>query len=135
MKKKFSVLLVLLWMLLIFFLSSLDSNESSKQSGLIVNILSNILHINNIEALSIIIRKIAHLSEYFILGLLVYNMISKYKKRTYIAVIICILYAISDEFHQSFIPGRSCQTLDIAIDIIGSNLGILLLFLKNKHKF
>ena len=135
MKNKINILLVLLWMILIFIMSSFNSTESSNQSGFIVNIISSILHINNIELLSLIIRKLAHFTEYFILGLLTYNMFHSYNKKVYISIIICILYAISDEIHQIFVPGRSCQIMDMTIDTLGSLLGIyLLLFIKKKHK-
>ena len=46
-------------------------------------------------------------------------------KRTFIfAIILCILYAISDEIHQHFIPGRSGDLLDVGIDTMGSCLGV-----------
>ena len=135
MKHKINILLVITWMILIFIMSSFNSSESSNQSGFIVNIISNIFNINNIELLSLIIRKLAHFTEYFILGLLTYNMIYSYNKKAYISIIICILYAISDEIHQYFVPGRSCQIMDMTIDTLGSLLGIyLLLFIKRKHK-
>lgn len=127
MKNKINILLVLLWMILIFIMSSFNSTESSNQSGFIVNIISGILNINNIELLSLIIRKLAHFSEYFILGMLTYNMFNSYNKKTYTSIIICILYAISDEIHQIFVPGRSCQIIDMTIDTLGSLLGIYLL--------
>ena len=118
----------------IFIMSSFNSTESSNQSNFIVNIIINIFNISNIEILSLIIRKLAHFTEYFILGILTYNMINNYNKKSYISIIICILYAISDELHQLFVPGRSCQVLDIIIDSIGSILGIYLLsFIIKKH--
>ena len=134
MKKRISILLVVLWMLFIFIMSSFNSTESSNQSGFIVNIISDIFNISNTDTLSLIIRKIAHFTEYFILGLLTYNMTYNYNKKTYISIIICILYAISDELHQLITPGRSCQIIDILIDSSGSILGIYLLhiFLKKK---
>ena len=135
MKKRINILLVITWMILIFIMSSFNSTESSNQSNFIVNIIANIFNINNISILSLIIRKLAHFTEYFILGLLVYNLIHGNKKKAYIAVIICVLYAISDEIHQLFVPGRSCQVLDIIIDSSGSLLGIILFYIyKHRHK-
>ena len=134
MKKRISIILVVIWMILIFIMSSFNSTESSNQSGFIVDIIANIFNINNLNILSLIIRKLAHFTEYFILGLLVYNMIYNHNKKTYIAIIICILYATSDELHQILVPGRSCQLLDITIDSIGSLLGIYLLFIFFKIK-
>lgn len=130
MKKRISIILVILWMSLIFILSSANSTESNNQSNYIVNIISNILNISNTTILSYIIRKAAHFTEYLILGILVNNMIKLYNKKAYIAIIICILYAISDEFHQSLVPGRSPQIQDIFIDSIGSIIGIYLLNIK-----
>ena len=46
-------------------------------------------------------------------------------KRTYIfAVVLCVLYSISDEVHQYFVPGRSAGVIDILIDTVGSSLGV-----------
>ena len=135
MKNKVKILLVILWMILIFIMSSFNSTESSNQSGFIVNVISSIFNISNIELLSLIIRKLAHFTEYFILGILTCNMVHSYNKKAYISIIICILYAISDEIHQIFVPGRSCQIMDMTIDTLGSLTGIyLLLFIKKKHK-
>lgn len=134
-KRIINIVLVVFWMALIFTMSSFNSTESSNQSNFIVDIISKILNINNIELLSLIIRKLAHFTEYFILGILLSNLILSYNKKAYISIIICILYAISDEIHQIFVPGRSCQILDITIDSLGSILGIyLLLLIKKKHK-
>ena len=129
MKKKISIILVILWMILIFIMSSFSGNDSSNQSNFIVDIISNIFNINNIELLSLIIRKLAHFTEYFILGILVYNMIYNLNKKKYISIIICILYAISDEIHQLFVIGRSCKFIDILIDSCGSITGIYFLYL------
>lgn len=132
MKKKISLILVLIWMLFIFIMSSFDATESSNQSNFIVNIISNILSINNTELLSIIIRKLAHFTEYLVLGILTYNLIKNYKKKLIIAIIICIIYAISDEMHQILVPGRSCELTDVLIDSLGAIFGIY--FLKKIKK-
>lgn len=108
-------------------MSSCDSNISSSQSNFIVNIICNIFTTFNRDIVSVIVRKFAHFTEYFILGILSINMINSYGKRWYVAVIICVLYAISDEMHQLFVSGRSCQITDILIDSLGSTCGILLL--------
>lgn len=133
-KNKINIILVIIWMILIFTMSSFDATESSNQSNFIVNIIVNIFNINNIELVSLIIRKLAHFTEYLILGILTYNLINSYNKKTYIAIIICIFYAISDEIHQYFVPGRSCQILDMTIDSLGSLTGIYILKIINKHK-
>lgn len=41
-----------------------------------------------------------------------------------ITIFFCILYAISDEFHQAFVPGRSVSALDVLMDGVGSVLAV-----------
>lgn len=132
MKKRINILLVITWMILIFIMSSFNSTESINQSNFIVDIITNIFNTTNINLLSLIIRKLAHFTEYFILGILIYNLIHSYNKKIYIGIIICVIYAISDEIHQLFVPGRSCQLLDILIDSMGSIVGIYLLYFIKK---
>lgn len=134
MKNKRLVLawiLLVLWMIFIFYMSSCNGNVSSDQSGTIAYVLHNILGINYSDKLIFIIRKCAHVSEFFILGILVINLVSKYNvKHIYlISFIICVLYSSSDEFHQLFVPGRSGQVTDVLIDLIGVVLGLLFVFL------
>ena len=134
MKNKRLVLawtLLILWMLFIFIMSSFNGVMSSNQSGSIATLIYNIFNISDTEKVSFIVRKCAHVSEFFILGILVINLVSKYNvKHIYlISFIVCVLYASSDEFHQLFVPGRSGQVADIFIDLIGVVLGLLLVFL------
>lgn len=125
-KNKISLLLVILWMIFIFVMSSFDATSSSNQSNFIVDIITSIINIKDIGLLSLIIRKLAHFIEYFILGILVINFITRYDKKIIIAILLCIIYATSDEIHQIFVPGRSCQIIDIMIDSLGSIMGIYL---------
>ena len=126
MKKKSSIVLVILWMVFIFVMSSFTAGESAKQSGRIVRFIATILNTNNLRLISHIIRKTAHFIEYFILGLFVSNMFNKYNKLIYFGIIVCTIYAISDELHQLLVPGRSCQIGDILIDSMGAILGVIL---------
>lgn len=130
MKKKINLLLIILWMILIFVMSSFNANESTNQSNIIVHFLSQLFNINNLELLSFIIRKLAHFSEYLILGILIYN----YCLRFDLSILICLFYAISDEINQILIPGRSCQIRDVIIDLLGALCGIIILYLYNKRK-
>lgn len=82
----------------------------------------------NIWTMNRIIRKLAHLTEFTILGSVLYTILRRYI--TYGTVIktiaLGILIASLDEFIQLFSPGRSSQLSDILIDTIGVILGILL---------
>lgn len=133
MKNILNLIIVITWMLLIFIMSSFDATDSSNQSNFIVNIISNILNIENARLLSLIIRKLAHFTEYLILGFLTINMLNKndISRKYLISILICIIYATSDEIHQIFVPGRAYQIRDILIDSIGSITGVYLYKLIN----
>lgn len=80
-----------------------------------------------------VIRKIAHFSIYTLVGLLLMGLLSTYKInnkwRIIITIVVGILYASSDEFHQSFSPGRTPKITDVYIDTLGVLLGTLLVLL------
>ena len=72
-KKIFNITILLLWMVLIFVMSSFNADSSNSQSGFIVNLLSRFVNINSVNTISFLVRKTAHFMEYFILGVLTLN--------------------------------------------------------------
>ena len=71
--------------------------------------------------IDLLLKKVAHLFEYAVLAILLHRaMGNDYGWR---ALLIGGLYAVSDEFHQSFVPGRNAGLLDLAFDILGVVLG------------
>ena len=70
----------------------------------------------------VILRKIAHTTEYAILGALLLRATSRVRP----AFVLGVLYAVSDEIHQSFVRGRHGSPIDVAIDTVGVAIGILL---------
>lgn len=148
MKKKIiKWILVLLWMGLIFYFSSRNSDESTNQSQGIID-KTNIVDIYEeknsvdretaIEEVDRIVRKIAHASIYFILAILVCSALSEYKlsvsKTIMIAFIICLLYSCSDEIHQLYVSGRSGEVRDVIIDNIGCIIGYIVYGLFRRRK-
>jgi VanZ family protein len=93
---------VVLWAALIFALSSIPSLSSGLGSW------------------DLALRKCAHLTEYAILGLL----LSRALLREAPALALGVLYAVSDELHQSFVRGRHAALLDVAIDAVGVLIGV-----------
>jgi VanZ family protein len=69
----------------------------------------------------LVLRKIAHLSEYAILGALLVRAI----QRPAVAILAGGLYAASDEFHQHFVRGRHAAWYDVLIDTVGVTIGVL----------
>lgn len=75
------------------------------------------------------IRKLAHFSEYAVMGVLVYSFLrpwAKRGKRLYLITICWVfLSAAADELHQLFVPGRYSNPLDVLLDTCGGILGLL----------
>lgn len=73
------------------------------------------------------VRKMAHFTVYLILGLFVFNFFKLFNINVVAcSILICFLYACSDEFHQMFVMGRSGEFLDVLIDTTGSFIGIMI---------
>lgn len=125
MKKIIGILLLIVWMSFIFIMSSFDASESSSQSGVIVTFIGNLLNINDLDTLSFVVRKMAHCFEYFILGILVFNVFKNSKYNIILLFGLCVLYALSDEVHQIFVSGREFKLFDIFVDSMGSLMGIV----------
>ncbi|MDE7161186.1 MAG: VanZ family protein [Anaeroplasmataceae bacterium] len=146
MKKKIlrvvPILIVLAWMGVIFYFSHQNGNSSSRMSNTvtrwIVNTfvpnyssLTNSEQADILKNTSFVIRKLAHYSEYAILGFFLFSAVYVFTDNEKILIpvvsLLGILYAISDEFHQSFIGGRSPAPRDVVIDSIGVLTAVLIL--------
>ena len=140
--KPLSFMPMLAMMMLIFSFSSqtgVDSGQlSHKVSCKIVEVGSQILDKSledwQIEAYADKIegpvRKLAHMTEYFILAITVALPFYVYGLRGFplllVAGIICVGFACTDEYHQSFVAGRGPSMWDVCIDSIGAFFGIML---------
>jgi VanZ family protein len=103
---------VILWAIVIFSFSSIPT-----------------AHVSEIHWKDFIVKKSAHMTEYAIFTVLLYRAflgsgVPKKKSILY-AFIVCVLYAMSDEFHQSFTPGREPTLRDVGFDTIGSTIAIV----------
>lgn len=155
MKKTIFAVLLVLWMGFIFSMSSENAEKSSNTSGQTIRVVLSAVpefekqpeevKVNIVEEFQFITRKSAHFIGYMILGSLASGLILQYEninKKYPLAFLICVIYAISDEIHQLFVPGRSGQVRDVLIDSAGSLLGIiivmtfekLLIKFNKKHK-
>ncbi len=124
-------------MALIFFFSHQTAEVSSDTSGGFAQILADFLGIffkgevydTLLWVAQWMVRKSAHIILFALLGVCVYKSLDfgTRKSRVIITLLICLLYAISDEIHQSFIPGRACRVTDILIDATGIAVGQLIM--------
>ena len=129
--------LVIVWMIIIFMFSNQKADESTELSdGVILKVVRIVEKINHksysdeeiLNKFFVPVRKIAHFTIYLILGILVYLYIKEYgfNNTCLISIMICCMYACSDEIHQIFVDGRSGEVLDVIIDTIGSIIGIFI---------
>ena len=127
----------------IFKFSSQDGGTSSKLSYRIRDFIlkfdkeySNLSDKEKKERankLHVIVRKMAHFSIYTVLGIILSTFfgifINKNGKRSVICLAIGVLYAISDEIHQIFVPGRTAKVMDVFIDTSGVIIGIVIVII------
>lgn len=151
-------ILTLMIMIVIFIFSAMDAERSGAVSGFVSNlvdylglgdILPNIAHQDSTEGR---VRKCAHVMMYFFLGLSGSAMFKEYFfsrvehcgyridyfKTLASSMAFCFLYACSDEWHQTFVPGRSGKLADVGEDAIGfvsaAVLSICITYIRNKKE-
>lgn len=107
--------LVLVWMAIIFVLSSQSSLPRAPE-----------------DTLDVVLKKLAHFAEYAVLGALLLRSLTPSDSwlpihastRTRLAAVaLAGMYALTDEVHQSFVPGRAPSPIDVGIDLAGAALG------------
>ena len=138
--------LVISWMMIIFYFSSEVGYDSKDTSTGTIKYILNIIFGGSNEELIItiepIIRKLAHFSLYALGGIIIFEFVNSiYKhinddknmlKVSLITLAIGIIYAISDEIHQSFVPDRGPKITDVLIDVSGIIFGIILVIILRK---
>lgn len=138
-RKIIYLMLLIIWMGIIFFMSNQPAHVSDSQSGLVIKILKYIgidISITFGDLANFIVRKVAHFTEYMILAYLVFNVLEFYctsdKSIIVFSILFVFMYALSDEIHQYFVPGRECALRDIIIDTLGGITSTLITYLLKK---
>lgn len=116
--------MVLIIDLLIFYFSSQPGAKSESQSRFVLDCFQIAENLTSQK----IIRKLAHLSIYACMGICWANFFCtiklSWRQCFLISILMCCLFAASDEWHQTFVPGRSGEFLDVCLDTLGATLGI-----------
>ncbi|MBO4601342.1 MAG: VanZ family protein [Bacilli bacterium] len=144
------IFLILFWGGAIYYLSSMNSsNSNSSSTGIIGVFVEDSVKITNKAGLSnskpseskidkvsrllnAPLRKVMHATVYFVLSIMIILFINvMQKKKRYfmallISVLICFIFACTDEFHQTFVGGRTGQFKDVLIDTSGAIVGGLI---------
>ena len=98
---------VVAWMVLIFYLSAQPDLPTPA-----------------IDWLDLVISSTAHLFLFGVLALLWARALGQQRFAWPVALAVVLLYALSDEFHQAFVPGRHPDPWDLACDALGAVLGL-----------
>lgn len=123
--------LVIGWMALIFWFSGASfsaANTAPMLGPFLVRLFPQITP-EQIDLVHLVIRKFGHWSEYFVLAVLILramlassSTVSFLRQASY-AVLASSLFALTDEWHQSFVPSREASHVDVMIDTFGAICG------------
>ena len=136
---KLHIFFTILLMLFIFCQSALPAKLSQQESGVVVRFLTGVTGLEEGLA-SFVVRKGAHFLEYLVLGISLFWTVQDLRMRrgrvpdepAGRAVLapwaVGALYAVTDEVHQYFVPGRSCELRDVLIDACGVAAGVAIVW-------
>lgn len=137
MKKIIKWTLLILWMIVIFLFSN-QAHSGDITHNALENVFFNIQPAWIIDTLNFLIRKLAHITEYLILFFLIISLLKEYslndRKIILVSIVFCLIYAITDELHQSLIPGRTSTYKDVLIDISGVLIASISYYIYNRKK-
>jgi VanZ family protein len=119
----------LTWAALIWTLST-GWFSSERTSALILPLLATLFPGRDpveLRAMHAVLRKLAHFGEYVVLSILLYRALRGGRRwnvrAAALALVVAGLYAVSDELHQLFVPGRTAAAMDCLIDFTGAVAG------------
>lgn len=138
-KRTVFAVLALLVTVFIFWNSAKPAVESAKSSGVFVDALLNILAklgiSSSYDLTETIVRKTAHITEFFVQAVFIANSFAgKYKKRIVYILFLGLLTACTDEYIQLFFDGRGGLVSDIFIDFGGTAIATALCGIFRKTK-
>nr|WP_295974855.1 VanZ family protein [uncultured Bacillus sp.] len=127
MRRKRWMLAVLAWMLIIFLATQLPyftGQNTSKVIRQVVTVKQQVTHISgssvNVSDLNLIVRKATHVIVFGILAVLLFKAFGG-RRFSYVLAWVCtFLYAVTDEWHQSFVSGRVASFRDVLFDAFGA---------------
>jgi len=125
---------VLAWMAILFFASSLPKQTPPGGNDTIT--FSGIMPVFPGDW-EFVIKKSTHLIAYGVLSVLIARALLPNRvpngRTLALAVALAGLYALTDEFHQTFTAGRHASVLDLGIDLMGASIGCWLYYLRQRR--
>ena len=126
---------LVVWLAFISFASS-DSFNAANTSRIIGPLVLWLFPNTSAETLAtihFITRKIAHFTEYAILGVLAARAFRSSPRWFLISAVLIVVYAFIDEYHQSFVPSRTASVFDSLIDMAGGITALIVVRRKRPH--
>lgn len=138
MRRILFTILTIIWMAVIFWFSANPADESAEMSHSVGRVIGHYFvdgyedwpeerQADFADSIDYPVRKCAHAAEYAVLGFLIVAALCDHargeRKKIVLCIVIGVLYACSDEFHQLFVPGRSGQITDVLLDSCGVLVG------------
>jgi VanZ family protein len=129
-------LMTIAWSVNMFWMSTERFSGAHSESMLrvVLRLLDLSVSPSALDLVNSILRKVAHVTEYAILGLLIYRSLGN-RVQSFSPLRVgtwCILsasvYSLTDELHQAFVPGRHASLVDCGIDTLGAAVAMLLVF-------
>lgn len=136
--KIIKIVLIIIWMIIVFLFSNQGGTKSSGTSSKVTNVVVEVVEkVGNKEfseqernQAELVVRKFAHYTIYTIGGVLIMNYAyttdKTKKQQTFGSLLFGAFYAVTDEVHQYFVPGRSARVFDVGIDTLGVITGIII---------
>jgi VanZ family protein len=128
---------VLAWMIFIFIGSTdlLSAEHTSRFIGPFLRWFAPDVSDATIASVQLVVRKCGHLTEYAILAALLYRACRRSRPRAVaLCFVIAAVYAVLDEFHQSFVATRTASPWDIVVDCVGALIGLALCLVFRPHR-
>ena len=138
-----SVILLVLAILFIWSNSLKQGSDSLRDSGFVKRVIESVLSFLgfDVEVAEVLVRKAAHFTEYFILGLLALWVSIEYDIPfgRYASALFCVIIASIDETIQYFVPDRNGNVIDVGIDTLGAIsaiaiLSVIILLIKRRKE-
>lgn len=129
-RKNIFIAALIFWFCVIFAFSAQTGENSSVLSDDAASYITGAFAVNTDLAVKIV-RKGAHLAEYAVAGFLLcgcFCSVPLYRKRIFLSFVFAAVFAVLDELHQYYVPGRNGCFKDVLIDCAGAAVGIAVFF-------
>lgn len=133
-KRKWWVVAALIWMIIIFLVTQLPYFTGERTASAIHRTIAAQADYDIVGFLNLLLRKATHIIAFGVLSVFLLKSMETLSYSYLLSLIFTSVYAMSDEYHQSFMPGRVASFEDVLFDSFGALLAMAILFFYQKRK-